>query len=67
MNTIRILVVSGALLVGGCFGGGADVVQNVSTVSQGQQLADLKRALDEGAVTQQEYDRLRAKLVKGSY
>jgi hypothetical protein len=71
MRITRILAL--AILVGvggglgGCFGGGADVEQHVSTVSQGQELADLKRALDEGAITQQEYDKLHQKILSRRY
>jgi len=61
------LLVSTAPFVAACFGGGADVQQNLSTVSQGTQLTDLKRALDEGAITQQEYNRLQQKILSGRY
>jgi hypothetical protein len=68
MNRTRKLalaaVLASALGVAACGGGGADVQQNISSVSQGQQLSDLKRALDEGAINQQEYDRLRAKIMR---
>ena len=47
----------------GC-GGGAEVDQHISTVSKGKELEDLKRALDEGAINQKEYDRLREKVMK---
>jgi hypothetical protein len=51
-----------AVALGGC--GGASVEQYSSTVSKGQELTDLKRALDEGAINQQEYDRLRTAIVR---
>jgi hypothetical protein len=67
MRTIRTLAFATALAVtaglGGCFGGGAEVRQDVSTVSQGQELSDLKRALDAGAVTQREYELLHHKIL----
>lgn len=57
-----VLVVLGLV---GCGGGDTYVkVQGTTTVSQGQELTDLKRALDEGAVSQSDYDRLRAKILK---
>jgi len=67
MTMIRMLaaalLAAASLALAGCSGGGADVQQYVSTVSQGQELTDLKRALDEGAINQSEYDRLRQKVL----
>jgi len=64
---IRILVSASILalaLLGGC-GGSTDVkVQGTTTISKGQELSDLQRALSEGAVTQSEYDSLRAKIMR---
>jgi Short C-terminal domain len=37
---------------------------NVTSVSTGQQLTDLKAALDSGAMTQSEYDKKRKKILK---
>jgi len=63
MTTLRILAVSGVLLLGGC--GGTDVIQEVSSVSQGTELTDLKRALDAGAITPDEYERIRKRILRG--
>jgi len=60
-------VTARAWALAGCFGGGAEVQQNLTTVSQGQQLTDLKRALDEGAITQDEYNRLQRKILSLRY
>ncbi len=62
-TTLRILAVSGVLLLAGC--GGTDVVQEVSSVSQGTELTDLKRALDAGAINQDEYERIRKRILRG--
>ena len=59
------MVLLGSVTVTGC--GGADVNQHVSTVSQGQQLEDLKKALDQGAITQDEYQELQKKILKRGY
>jgi hypothetical protein len=63
----RILLPAGLLalaLLNGC-GGSTDVrVQGTTTISKGQELSDLQRALSEGAVTQAEYDSLRAKIMR---
>lgn len=58
---------AGATSFAGCRGGGANVQQNVTTVSQGQELEDLKRALDQGAITQDEYEKLQKKILKRGY
>lgn len=50
-----------ALSLGGCFGGDTEVRQ--TTVSKGQELVDLKKALDSGAISQREYDRLHKEIV----
>jgi hypothetical protein len=38
-------------------------VQGTTTISKGQELTDLQRALKEGAITKPEYDRLYAKIL----
>ncbi len=62
---IAMLAVSSATFVG-C-GGGAEVNQHVSSVSQGQELDDLKRALDQGAIDQTNYEKLQKKILKRGY
>lgn len=54
------VLVACAVLLGGC--GGTEVSQ--TTVSKGQELTDLKKALDSGAINQKEYDRLRAEIMR---
>lgn len=65
-KTLVLLVVCGLLLLGitACGGGGAEVRSEVSTTTTGQQLLDLKKALDAGAMTQQEYDKERQKILE---
>jgi hypothetical protein len=53
-----------AVMLSGCFGGGAEVMQSTTTVSKGKELTDLRRALDEGAINPQEYERLRQKIMR---
>jgi hypothetical protein len=39
-------------------------VKGTTTISIGQELLDLKRALDEGAINQRDYDKVRAILLE---
>jgi hypothetical protein len=60
------LAVCTLLLLGvaACGGGGAELKSEVSTTTTGQQLMDLKKALDSGAMTQQEYEKERQKILE---
>jgi hypothetical protein len=51
------------LSLSACGGGGAEVKSEVNMTSKGQQLIDLKKALDTGAMTPAEYERERAKVL----
>lgn len=65
-KTLVLLAVCGLLLLGAaaCGGGGAEVRSEVSTTTTGQQLIDLKKALDSGAINQKEYDQERKKILE---
>jgi outer membrane murein-binding lipoprotein Lpp len=39
-------------------------VTGTTTVSKGQELTDLQRALEEGAISQRDYDKVRAIILK---
>jgi hypothetical protein len=54
------LFVLGAL--SGCGGGGADVKSDITTTT-GQQLMDLKKAYESGAISESEYERERKKIL----
>lgn len=45
-----------ALSVAACGGGGADAKVESTTTTVGQELIDLKRALDEGVINKSEYE-----------
>ena len=66
VKQLLVGAVCGLLLFGvvACGGGGADVRSEVSTTTTGQQLMDLKKALDSGAMTQKEYDQERKKILE---
>lgn len=51
-----------AVVLAGC--GGNEVVRPTVSVSVGQQLIDLKKARDAGALTQREYESQKALLIK---
>lgn len=69
MPGLRVIVTAVSLLLSaGLYGCGssskADVtVKGTTTISTGQELLDLKRALDEGAISQRDYDKVRAILL----
>ncbi|HEY5733307.1 MAG TPA: hypothetical protein VIU36_00945 [Gammaproteobacteria bacterium] len=51
-------------LLSGC-GGGTDIkVQSSTSISKGQELTDLQRALDASAIDQKDYDKLRKIILK---
>ena len=56
-------VIAILLALGGCGGGGATLRSDISTTTRGQQLIDLKKAYDTGAMTKEEYEREREKVL----
>ena len=63
-KTLGVLALCGLFLLGvAACGGGADIKSEISTTTTGQQLMDLKKALDSGAITQQEYEKERKKIL----
>jgi len=57
------LLVALAFALGGCGGDTYVKVQGTTTISKGQELIDLQRALADGAISQDEFERVRAKIV----
>jgi len=53
-----------ALIVCGCFGGGASVKTTTTTVSVGQQLIDLQNAYQSGSMTQDQYQKAKKQLIQ---
>ncbi|MDG2271780.1 MAG: SHOCT domain-containing protein [Halioglobus sp.] len=45
-------------------GGGSSTTKVETTATQGQQLLDLKKALDQGVITESEYKRTKNKILK---
>ena len=56
VRTLFITMLSAMLLVTACGGGGARSNQNINSTTKGQELMDLKRAYDEGIISQREYN-----------
>lgn len=56
---IRILCIaalSATLLLPACGGGGARSSQSITSTTRGQELLDLKRAYDQGIISEREYN-----------
>lgn len=54
-------VAAAVLSVAGC--GGADVRNQTTTTTTGQELLDLKKAYDTGVITEKEYERKREEIL----
>lgn len=53
-----------AAFLGGCCGGGSTEVKAVTTTTTtGQQLIDLKKALDSGAIDEKQYKKMKEEIV----
>jgi hypothetical protein len=66
MNKTFILpaALASLVLLAGC-GGDTNVrVEGSTSISKGQELTDLQRALNDGAITQGEYDSLRTRIMR---
>jgi hypothetical protein len=63
IRTIAVAALCAASLAA-CGGGGADVKTTTTTVSVGQQLIDLQSAQKAGAISPQEYQRLKNQLIE---
>ena len=70
MVSLAILVVLGSTLTGCCGGGGKTVVQDssptIETKSAGEQLMDLQKAHENGAINDEEYEKMRQAIIDKS-
>jgi hypothetical protein len=55
-----------AAAVVGCGGGEKEVKSELSVTKAGQELIDLQQARDAGKITQNQYEKERARLLKGN-
>lgn len=60
-NAVRLVAVLGFVALAGC--GGHEVITPAVNVSVGQQLIDLKKARDSGAITERDYVRQKEQLI----
>lgn len=70
MASAVVMVALGATLSGCCGGGTKEVKQtspvNVETKSAGEQLMDLQKAYESGAITEKEYNKMRQDVIDKS-
>ena len=72
MDVLRyctVLTMVAVVLGGCCCGGGKTKVETTTTTittTTGQQLIDLKKAYDSGAITQKQYDRMKQEIIEKS-
>ena len=59
---LAVIILMG--VISGCAIGNKGKLYYNRTTTTGQEMIDLKEALDKGAVTQEEYDKLKADLMK---
>ena len=68
MGILKVVILAALIAIGtafaGCSGGGAEVQTQTTTTTVGQELTDLKAAYDKGIINQDEYERLRKKVMK---
>jgi len=64
--TIAAVSIAACVLTTGCVSRSrAEVtVTGTTTISKGQELSDLQRALEAGAISQADYEKVRAKILK---
>jgi hypothetical protein len=64
LKNALVAAAGAVLLIGGCGSDPKVTVQGTTTISKGQELTDLQRALEAGAINQQEYERLRERILR---
>jgi len=65
MKTNQTILIALALLLTSCSGGGAKNYNSVVSTTLGQELIDLQRAKESGAISEKDYQRQRDKLIEG--
>ncbi len=68
LSFLILTVILLAIFLTGCCGGGKEtkvVTESTKTTTTGQELQDLKKANEEGAITEKEYEGAKKKILKG--
>ncbi len=67
IGTVMVNLVTVALFLGGCCSSGSKVeVPQPTSVSTGQQLMDLQKAYENGAINKEQYDKMKADVIEKS-
>ena len=66
VRSCAVLVMVAAILGGCCGGGTTKVHSETTTTTTGQQLIDLKKALDSGAITEDQYNKMKHEIIEKS-
>ncbi len=63
-----VILATTAVFLGGCCGGGTTKVEvpQPTTTTTGQQLMDLQKAFESGAINREPYDRMKADIIEKS-
>ncbi len=66
-HSCATLLIAAAIL-GGCCGGGSGTELKTTTITTttGQQLLDLKKALDAGAIDEKQYEKMKDEIIKSA-
>ncbi len=67
IGTVMVILATIAIFLGGCCGGGTKVeVPQPTSATTGQQLMDLQKDFENGAINREQYDRMKADIIEKS-
>ncbi len=67
IGTVMVILATMAIFLGGCCGGGTKVtVPQQTSVSTGQQLIDIQKAYESGAINKEQYDKMKNDIIEKS-
>ena len=65
--SLACLFVLGCFYLPACGGGGSKTYVQNDSKTKGQELLDLQKAYDSGALTEEEYQEVKKRIIKGKY